>query len=309
MPRIEHAITDYLDHLLIERGLASNTVTAYRRGLARFSDYSSHAGVTTVEGVTAELIEAFRDALCEGDPSLEWAPVSLSTVAHTIVTVRGFFSFAAQEGWREDNPASTVTPPRIGVRLPKALPVDTVIALLEGAGDGSSADPVIALRDRAVLELLYSTGARVSEIVGLNYGDVNVEHSIAVLHGKGGKDRIVPVGGPARDFYCEYLTRSRPALAKKPTSAVFLNKLGRRLSRQSVWAILQNAAQRGGVKEPVSPHTLRHSCGTHMLEGGASIREVQELLGHSSVTTTEIYTKVTAESLREVWNEAHPRSR
>lgn len=209
--------------------------------------------------------------------------------------------------------ARAVRPPTPGRRLPKSLTIDEVLALLEGAGGDSPADGPLTLRNRALLELLYSTGARISEAVGLDVDDVDTHARSVLLSGKGGKQRLVPVGRPAVQALDAYLVRGRPELARRgrqvsATPAIFLNARGGRLSRQSAWQVLQDAAERAGITSGVSPHMLRHSFATHLLEGGADVRVVQELLGHASVTTTQIYTMVTVHALREVWAGAHPRA-
>jgi integrase/recombinase XerD len=225
--------------------------------------------------------------------------------------VRGLHRFAAAEGLAALDVAHAVKPPTPGRRLPKSLTVDEVLALLAGAGGDSASDGPLALRNRALLELLYSTGSRISEAVGLDIDDVDARDRSVLLRGKGGKQRLVPVGRPAVAALDAYLVRGRPDLARRGRGipAVFLNARGGRLSRQSAWQVLRDAAERAGITAQVSPHTLRHSFATHLLEGGADVRVVQELLGHASVTTTQIYTLVTVHALREVWAGAHPRAR
>ncbi|MFY9189828.1 MAG: site-specific tyrosine recombinase XerD [Lawsonella sp.] len=306
---LDRQIASYFDYLIVEKGSSTNTVASYRRDIDRYQKFLEKYHISSLADVTTSDVEKFRDSLITGDTSLGFKPLANSSAARAIVSVRGLHKFAHRERFTGDNPAAQIKPPKPAKRLPKALPVATILALLEAAGDGTSPEPVTALRDRAVLEVLYSTGARISEIMSLDVGDIDVDHSLVLLHGKGGKDRLVPVGGPAIDAYEQYLVRSRPVLSKGRTHAAFLNLRGNRLSRQSAWQIIQNAAEKANIKESISPHTLRHSFATHMLEGGADVRVVQELLGHASVTTTQIYTMVTAESLRQVWAEAHPRAR
>jgi integrase/recombinase XerD len=230
------------------------------------------------------------------------------------VAVRGFHKFALREGLAPTDPGREVRPPAPARRLPKAIPVASVEALLDGAGPApgspAAADAKLAVRDRALLEVLYGSGARISEAVGLAVDDLDLTDGTVLLRGKGGKQRLVPIGRPAREAVGAYLVRVRPGLVRRGrgTPTLFLNSRGGPLSRQSAWAVLQAAASRAGLAEHVSPHTLRHSFATHLLEGGADVRVVQELLGHASVTTTQIYTLVTVDRLREVYAWAHPRA-
>ena len=221
--------------------------------------------------------------------------------------MRGLHRFAHREGITADDPARAVRPPAPARRLPRALPLDRVERLLDAAGPPDTAP---GLRDRALLELLYGTGARISEAVGLDVDDLERGTGLVRLDGKGGKQRMVPVGSYASRAVDAYLVRGRPALAAagRGDGALFLNRRGGRLSRQSAWAVLRAAADRAGLAEQVSPHTLRHSFATHLLDGGADVRVVQELLGHASVTTTQVYTLVTVDRLREVYATAHPRA-
>ena len=248
-------------------------------------------------------------ALRAGAQARELPPLAASSAARALIAVRGFHRFAAAEGMTAVDVARDVRPPSPAKRLPKSLPVNEVLALLEAVGGSGPADGPRAVRDRALLELLYSTGARISEAVGLDVDDVDTETRSVLLRGKGGKQRVVPVGRPAVESLDAYLIRGRPALASRGTPALFLNVRGGRLSRQSAWKVLQTAADAAGISSAVSPHTLRHSFATHLLDGGADVRVVQELLGHASVTTTQIYTLVTVGALREVWAGAHPRAR
>lgn len=303
---VEHLVGAYLDHLTVERGAAANTIASYRRDLLRYQTYLDGRGLRDLREVTESVVRDFLVALRRGDPDNEVKPLADSSVARTLIAARGFHKFAAAEGAVDEDIAHAVRPPRPARRLPKSLPVDDVLAILEAAGVPEGPR---ALRDRALLELLYSTGARISEAVGLDVDDIDVEHRAVVLRGKGGKERIVPVGRPALAAVDAYLVRGRPALLKKGTPALFLNIRGGRLSRQSAWQVLVDTAERAGVAKDVSPHTLRHSFATHLLDGGADVRVVQELLGHSSVTTTQVYTMVTVTTMREVYATAHPRAR
>lgn len=304
------AVRTYLDHLSVERGLAANTLTSYRRDLRRYQEYLEEVGVAELAAISEATVSSFLMRLREGDA--DHPPLSSTSAARTVVAVRGFHKFAVADGLAELDPAGAVKPPTPAKRLPKALPLSDVEAILEAAG---SPGTTLALRDRALLELLYGTGARISEAVGLDVDDlappVGDDVGTVLLRGKGSKERIVPVGSYAREAVDAYLVRGRPELVAtgRGTPALFLNARGGRLSRQSAWAVLQRAADRAGVTRDVSPHTLRHSFATHLLDGGADVRVVQELLGHASVTTTQVYTLVTVDNLREVFATAHPRAR
>ncbi|MFD0206736.1 MULTISPECIES: site-specific tyrosine recombinase XerD [Saccharothrix] len=287
----------YLDHLAVERGTARNTLDSYGRDLRRYAEHLTAKGVADLADVTEALVGDFLATLRESG-------LAASSAARTLVAVRGLHKFAHLEGLTAHDPARAVHPPSTPRRLPKALPVDDVLKLLES----SPADSPAHLRDRALLELLYSTGARISEVVGLDVDDVDAAERTVLLDGKGGKQRVVPVGRPALEALDAYLVRARPSLAKRGTPALFLNARGGRLSRQTAWHVLKTAAERAGIQAEVSPHTLRHSFATHLLEGGADVRVVQELLGHASVTTTQVYTLVTVNTLREVYATAHPRA-
>ncbi|WP_026918046.1 site-specific tyrosine recombinase XerD [Gordonia shandongensis] len=304
-PTVADTISRYLDHLVVERGSAVNTVSSYRRDLERYRMFLDHRGVGGIAAVAESDVRDFLVHLRRGVPEDAVPPLADSSVARTLVAVRGLHRFAAAEGLVDLDVAHTVRPPTPPRRLPKALPVSDVLAILDAAAAG---DDPRSLRNRALVELLYSCGARISEITSLDIDDLDLEHASVVLRGKGGKERLVPVGGPAVDAVDAYLVRGRPALVKKSTPAVFLNVRGGRLSRQSAWQVLVDAAARAGIDKEVSPHTLRHSFATHLLDGGADVRVVQELLGHSSVTTTQVYTLVTVTTMREVYATAHPRA-
>ena len=303
---IGRAIRTYLDHLSVERGLAANTLTSYRRDLRRYQAYLEELGIDSLDAVTEETVTSFLVRLREGDT--EHAALSSTSAARTVVAVRGFHKFAVRDGLATSDPAASVKPPSPAKRLPKALPLSDVEAILETAG---AAGTTLALRDRALLEVLYGTGARISEAVGLDVDDLDTVDGTVLLRGKGSKERLVPVGSYALEAVDAYLVRGRPELvaAGSGTAALFLNARGGRLSRQSAWAVLVRTAERAGVTKDVSPHTLRHSFATHLLDGGADVRVVQELLGHASVTTTQVYTLVTVDNLREVFATAHPRAR
>jgi integrase/recombinase XerD len=328
------AVRTYLDHLGVERGLSRNTLTSYRRDLDRYLCTLAGEQVTDLAGVGTGHVTRHLARLREGEPG--HPPLSASSAARAVSAVRGLHRFAVREGLVAVDVSRDVKPPAPPKRLPKALDVEQIERLLAAVGadvgadaDGRGADggepaaagPIIgadalALRDRALLEFLYGTGARISEAVGIAIDDLDLDGDPAVvLHGKGGRTRIVPVGGYARAALRAYLVRARPALIAggRGTPVVFLNARGGPLSRQSAWAILHRAAEQAGLPvdgpHAVSPHTLRHSYATHLLDGGADVRVVQELLGHASVTTTQVYTLVTVDRLREVYATAHPRAR
>jgi integrase/recombinase XerD len=307
---LDTQLQGYLDHLTIERGVAKNTLSSYRRDLRRYSKHLSDRGIHDLAKVGEDDVSEFLVALRRGDPEAGAVALSAVSAARALIAVRGLHRFAAAEGLAELDVARAVRPPTPGRRLPKSLTIDEVLALLEGAGGDGPSDGPLTLRNRALLELLYSTGSRISEAVGLDVDDIDTEARSVLLRGKGGKQRLVPVGRPAVQALDAYLVRGRPDLARRgrATPAIFLNARGGRLSRQSAWQVLQDAAERAGITSGVSPHMLRHSFATHLLEGGADVRVVQELLGHASVTTTQIYTLVTVHALREVWAGAHPRA-
>jgi integrase/recombinase XerD len=305
-PALESAVRSYLGHLAVERGLAANTLSSYRRDLRRYVSVLAGRGRTAIDQVGEDDVRSFLAGLREGDA--EHPPLSAGSAARAVVAVRGLHRFVVREGLADADPARDVRPPTPPRRLPKAIAIGEVERLLACAGP---ADTPRGLRDRALLELLYGCGARISEAVGLDVDDLETGDpagGVVRLHGKGGKDRIVPMGRYARDAIDAYLVRARPRLNRSGTPALFLNARGGRLSRQSAWATLRAAAARAGLTD-VSPHTLRHSFATHLLDGGADVRVVQELLGHASVTTTQVYTLVTVDRLREVYAAAHPRAR
>jgi integrase/recombinase XerD len=306
---ISRQIDSYLRHLTVERGMSKNTLAAYRRDLDRYEQFLTERGIDSVEAISELNVNDFGIAL-----TAKWG-LTATSVARVLSGVRGFHRYLMIEGVTANDNAARVKPPKPPRRLPKAITVAQIEALLQSSGpeatdeDAMALDP-IKVRDRAILELLYATGARVSEVVSLDVDDL-VDQTMVRLFGKGSKERIVPVGSYAQRAVEAYLVRVRPVLAKlgKGTPAVFLNQRGSRLSRQSIWQIISDAAAAAKLGAEVSPHTLRHSFATHLLEGGADVRVVQELLGHSSVATTQIYTLITVDALREVYSTAHPRAR
>ncbi len=303
---MERAVRTWLTHLDVERGVSQHTLSAYTRDSRRYLDHLAGQGVTDPGQVTEAHVSSFLAALRTGDE--RHRPVATSSAARSLTAVRGLHRFLALEGETADDPAREVAPPTPTSRLPKAIGLDEVTRLLDAAGLGEGSRP---LRDRALLELLYGTGARISEAVGLDVDDVDLDAGAVRLLGKGAKERVVPLGSYAVEAVQAWLVRGRPEPAAKGRAgpALFLNQRGARMSRQTAWAVLQEAAGRAGISGHVSPHTLRHSFATHLLEGGADVRVVQELLGHASVTTTQIYTMVSIQQLREVYAQSHPRAR
>jgi integrase/recombinase XerD len=300
-------LADFFNYLSIEKGLASNTISAYRLDIEKFFHYLS-TNQLSLEQVTPEQL-SFYVAWLRGMENTEFK-ISESSIARNIISIRSYFTYLAKEH-KFNNPSSNFKPPKIGKRLPKALTIDQIMSMLNIAGTD-----LISSRDKALVELLYATGARVSELINLNVLDISTADTQAgttttvKLKGKGGKERVVPIGSFAVAAVNDYLVRSRPTLLKVSTQkALFLNQRGGRLSRQSAWNLVAKAAERAGLSDLVTPHSMRHSFATHLLDGGADIRVVQELLGHSSVTTTQIYTLITIDHLRESYANAHPRSK
>jgi integrase/recombinase XerD len=300
-------LADFFNYLSIEKGLSSNTISAYRLDIEKFFHYLS-TNQLSLEQVSPEQL-SFYVAWLRGMENTEFK-IGESSIARNIISIRSYFTYLAKEH-KFNNPSSNFKPPKIGKRLPKALTIDQVMSMLNIAGTD-----LISSRDKALVELLYATGARVSELINLNTLDISTADTQAgstttvKLKGKGGKERVVPIGSFAVAAVNDYLVRSRPSLLKVSTQkALFLNQRGGRLSRQSAWNLVAKAAERAGLSDQVTPHSMRHSFATHLLDGGADIRVVQELLGHSSVTTTQIYTLITIDHLRESYANAHPRSK
>ncbi|HYH28690.1 MAG TPA: site-specific tyrosine recombinase XerD [Actinomycetota bacterium] len=294
----------FLDHLTVERGLSRNTLDAYRRDLERYVGFLASAGIKDPLGAGEPDIARFISSLS----GAEYAPgkrYAASSVARAVAAVRSFHRFLVLEGAAVADPAELVTRPRVPRTLPRPLTVDEVSDLVTAPGT----DGPVALRDTALLETLYGAGLRISELVGLDVDDVDLEEGSIKAMGKGSKERIVPVGRYAVRSLKAYLTRARPSLARRGSrAALFLNQRGGRLTRQGCTNIVRSAASRAGIRKRVTPHMLRHSFATHLLEGGADVRVVQELLGHASVATTQVYTLVTKDQLREVYLTSHPRA-
>lgn len=300
----ETAKSNYLNHLRIERGLAENTLQSYQRDLGKLGEY--------LQANRLNFDELKPDDIVKFEVSLKSSKLTLSSINRAISSLKGFYKYLSIES-SISNPMLESLTHKLPRKLPKALSIDEVTKLIESAK--REGDP-ISPRDYAILELLYSTGGRVSEIIGINTTDISIskladdEVSVLKLRGKGSKERFVPLGKYATSAVDDYLVRTRPALAEKNSkgsTALFLNSRGGRLSRQSAWRIVLDAADATGLSGRVSPHVFRHSYATHLLDGGADIRVVQELLGHSSVTTTQIYTLITIDKVRESYSSAHPR--
>ncbi len=300
-------LTDFFNYLSIERGLSGNTTSAYRRDLERFFHYLS-INQLSLDLVNPDTLAGYISWL-RGRANTEFK-ISESSIARNIVSLRSYFAYLSKEH-NYPNPTLNFQPLKIPKRLPKSLTIEQIMKILQVSGDD-----LISIRDRALLEILYATGGRVSEIINLNTSDIltmnNEDTQITTIKvkGKGGKERLVPIGSFGLTALNDYITRSRPTLNKASTQkALFLNQRGGRLTRQSAWSIVSKRAERAGLSQIVTPHSMRHSFATHLLDGGADIRVVQELLGHASVTTTQIYTLITIDRLRESYASAHPRSK
>lgn len=294
---------EFLNFSRIERGLSNNSISAYSRDLQRFSEFLSSRSLDVID-FHQDSLDVFINELSKED-------LAISSINRVISTLRSFYGYLEREH-QLNNPMKDIESRKIPLRLPKALTIAQITSLIEAS---SSEDDIISLRNKAILELLYSTGGRVSEIVGLDLSDIFVSNDVRVikLRGKGGKERVVPMGSFSVKALNDYVVRVRPALqlknSKGKSEALFLNQRGTRISRQSAWQIVVDCAKKAGLTEGISPHVFRHSFATHLIDGGADIRVVQELLGHSSVTTTQIYTLITIDKIRESYSLAHPRAR
>jgi integrase/recombinase XerD len=303
---LERWVARYLDHLTVERGLAANTIAAYRRDLARALSFLADRGVTRPAQLAEPAVRALVAATSAGVHGEDDRPYAASTVSRLLSSVRSFARFLVREGALEQDPSAALVRPRLPRRLPHPLTVVEVERLLDSIDPATS----LGLRDRAIFELLYGAGLRISELTGLDVDDVDLDEGAVRVLGKGGKQRDVPIGGAASRAVGDYLARARPQLAVATSrGALFLGARGGRLTRQSCARILAGYVHASGIDRDVSLHTFRHSFATHLLEGGADVRVVQELLGHASVATTQVYTLVTREHLREVYYSSHPRAR
>jgi integrase/recombinase XerD len=287
----------FVDYLSFERGLSDRTLSAYQRDLEKLLLFLEAKGRTGPESISSQDLREFVMSVKEGG-------LSPSSIRRLLSSVRGYFAFLLEEGVLEADPSERLETPRAWRRLPEALSVEEVGKIL----DAPDPDHPMYWRDRGILEVLYATGMRVSELVELRIGDLDLEEGICTVLGKGSKERIVPLGGPARNSLLRYLEQVRKRLEKgKGGGKVFLNHRGGPLSRASVWEMVKKYAARAGVERRVSPHTFRHSFATHLLEGGADLAAVQELLGHADISTTQIYTHVDRDYLRDVHRTFHPR--
>lgn len=305
------ALAEHASYLAVERGLRPNTLQSYRRDLRGYERVVRAQGVTAPDAVTAAMVAGYATGLATATDDDGHVRYAAASVARALVAVRSFHRFCVDEGLAAVDPTEDLTGPRVAAGIPKPLAEGDVEALLAAA---SSEHPA-GLRDRAILEVLYAGGLRITELVGLDRRDLDDDTGLLRVFGKGAKERVVPLGGPARAAVRAYLERGRPVLARPGRSksgagdAIFLNARGGRLTRQGVWGLVRAAGRRAGLGDQVYPHVLRHSCATHMVDRGADIRVVQELLGHASVSTTQVYTQVSAERLRAVYDAAHPRAR
>lgn len=320
--RLDELLVEYRTWLVVERGLAPNSIAAYLRDVGDYVAALRRAGIHAPDAVDERMVERYAARLRTARDDDGAPRYAAASIARKLVAVRSLHRFAADEGFAPTDPTEAVRAGRVPAGLPKAMSEAEVTALLDAAGG----DDPVGLRDRAVLELLYASGLRISELVGLDRGDLDFGRGLVRVLGKGSKERVVPVGRVARTALEAYLERGRPVLERPERAhgparsarvarrapigdAVFLNTRGDRLSRQSCWAVVRATARRAGLGDRLSPHTLRHSCATHLLEHGADIRVVQELLGHASLSTTQVYTKVSGTALRRVYDAAHPRAK
>ena len=297
-------IRSFLNHLLIEKGFSENTINAYRNDLNQLADFVEETAVG--KGYTPDWSSVDRNLLISYILDLKERNYAPATVARKVAAVKSFFDFLVAEGIIKSDPTENLSSPKVGKALPKPLSVAEVELLLAAPARLSTPE---AKRDVAMIELLYATGMRVSELISLNMGDVNLEAGFVRCLGKGSKERIIPVHQEAIRFVKEYIVEARTQLLRdKDEQALFLNRRGERLTRQGFWLILKTHAKAAGIKKPVTPHTLRHSFATHVLSGGADLRAVQELLGHANISSTQVYTHLTTEHVRQAYEKAHPRA-
>lgn len=299
---MQEQMRQFLDFLTVEQGYSENTIAAYRNDLSQFIKF-----LAKMDPPIGSWAEVKKDHIVRYILHLKEREYTSSTVARKVAAIKSFSHFLLAEGFIKDDPTATLDSPKVNKRLPKALSHDLINRLLLEAGKSSTPK---GQRDKALLELLYATGMRVSELVLLDIDDVNLASGNVRCFGKGSKERIIPIYDRAVHALEEYLQKGRPRLVKDPNEkALFLNHRGKRLTRQGLWLIIKHYADEVGMGSEVTPHTLRHSFATHMLSGGAGLREVQKLLGHANISTTQVYTHVDSERLREVYDESHPRAK
>ena len=293
-------INEFLNHLMIEKGSSGNTIQAYRNDLYQLEDYlKNNRDFDDPNDLDSTTLSNFVLTLQEKS-------YTRSTIARKIASIKSFLTFLVREGILHQNPSDNLSAPKIGRTLPTPISEEEINRLLDSAGAGHSLE---SLRDKAMLEILYATGMRVSEMVSLDQNDINLSEGYVKCMGKGAKERLIPIHDSANQAITDYIDTARPNLIGNPREpALFVNQRGERLTRQGLWLILKDHAQRAGLQSPVTPHTLRHSFATHMLQGGASLRQVQEFLGHSSIASTQIYTQLTDTHLRSEFEKAHPRA-
>lgn len=300
-PEILRAGRDFLNWLQVERGLSRNTLMAYRRVMARYSDYIARRNIDNLEEISREILIDFSQELSSDDGT----SLSPRSIAQTYSVIRMFHHFLVNEGWTANDPSGVLDSPKMPMRLPRALTVEQVERLIEAPVGNDPAQ----IRDRTIIELLYATGMRISELVNLDIKDIDIEEKFVQCKGKGEKWRIIPYGGQTEIFLADYMDNARPEISRRSLNpALFLNLRGNRLTRQGCWKIIRKYAKSAGLEDLVTPHVLRHTFATHMLEGGANLLVVQELLGHVSVSTTQIYTNVSRKHLKDVYLKAHPRA-
>ncbi|MDO4928570.1 MAG: site-specific tyrosine recombinase XerD [Corynebacterium sp.] len=307
MPKLDDVISSWLAHLTIERGVSEHTLSNYQRDLTRYASWARASGFEDIGEIRSRDIEHYLLWLRQPEKDAQRKPLSAASANRALVVVRGLHKFALAEGIVSHDEAREIRPAKLAQHLPDTLSIAEVTQLLEAIPQGEAAT-ASDLRDRALLELLYGSGARISEVLALNVDDIVPDQAMVRITGKGNKQRQIPLGSHAHQALEHYIVRGRPQLSKGLTPALFLNSRGKPLQRQLAWTRVKAAVERSGINREISPHTLRHSFATHLLEGGADVRVVQELLGHSSVTTTQIYTHVSAQNLREVWAQSHPRA-
>ena len=298
-------VESFLDHLAIEKGFSDNTILAYKNDLYQLSSFVEELAM--VQGYEPQWSSVDRNLLISYILNLKERNYAPATVARKVAAVKSLFDFLVSEGILARDPTENLSSPRVGKALPTPLSAAEVEALLAEPAKGSSLE---AKRDKAMLELLYAGGMRVSELISMNVTDLNLEAGFVRCFGKGAKERILPIHPGAAQALGEYLKEARPLLLRsRDGEALFLNRRGERLTRQGFWLIIKAYARKAGIKTEVTPHTLRHSFATHMLSGGADLRAVQELLGHANISSTQIYTHLVGDHVRQAYEKAHPRAK